>query len=91
MLVDSVHFIPVIAICFLQTEFFRRYALGRLKTLRQIDGSDVSQEEASSALRQVVTSHLSLTALLGHAHADSHPPKSLTLTPIAVTLHRESR
>ncbi len=62
-----------------------------MKSLRKLDGSAVSQDEASSALRQVVVSHLSLTTLLGHSHTDTQAPQSLTLAPIAETVHRESR
>jgi len=39
----------------------------------------------------MVVSHLSLTTLLPHARTNTQPPRSLTLQPIAHTLHKESR
>lgn len=76
---------------FLQPEWLRSYVLGRLKSLRRLNGTPVTPEESALALRQIVTAHLSLSTLLPHSHTNPRPPLSLSLDPIATALARESR
>lgn len=66
--------------------------MGRLKSLRYLDGQPVTKEEASAAAKRITSSHLSLTSLVGVACAASAPPPSLSLLPIAEQLlHHSSR
>ena len=69
----------------LQQENLRSYVLGRMKTLTTLDDSAVSQEEISEAVKNVVSSHLTLATLLSCAHANDAPLPSLSVVPIAQT------
>lgn len=63
----------------------RCYVTGRIRTLHTVDGHVVTQEEASRAIRNVVSSHLTLATLLSHSHINVTPPPSLSVVPIAQT------
>lgn len=67
----------------LQVENLRCFVVGRIRTLHTVDGQAVTQEEASEAIRSVVSSHLTMAALLNHAHIDVTPLPSLSMMPIA--------
>ncbi|KAL5493183.1 hypothetical protein EMCRGX_G014321 [Ephydatia muelleri] len=72
-------------------DLYRTVVLGRLKTLKELDGDRVEPGDAANALRQFVSSHLSITTILSHAHTDATPPPSLSLLPTASFLNKESR
>lgn len=61
----------------------RLYVVGRIKTLRTVDGCIVTEEESSEATTNVVSSHLSLSTLTSHAYTNGSPLPSLSLVPIA--------
>lgn len=66
--------------------------MGRLKTLRTVDGCLVTQEEASKAAKKFSSSHLTLTTLLSHSHVDgSLPSPSLNIDPRAHALWKEGQ
>lgn len=69
-----------------QIENLRCYVVGRIRTLHIVDGHTVTQNEASEAIRNVVSSHLTLATLLNHAHANTTPLPSLSVLPIARVL-----
>ena len=71
----------------LQASGFRMYAVGRLKSLGCLDGQKVTEEETSAAAKQMISSHISLTNLLGVSYSISAPPPSLSLLPVAEHIH----
>lgn len=73
----------------IQMENLRCYAVGRIRTLHTMDGQVVSQEEASEAIRNVLSSHLSLATLLEHARVEVTPLPSLSVVPIAQALAQQ--
>ena len=62
--------------------------LARMRSLQTIDGQAVTEEEASKAIHNVVASHLTLSTLLSHAHTNVVPLPTLSVSPIAQTLHK---
>ena len=70
-----------------QQGYLRTYVLGRIRSLQTVDSQAVTEEEASRAVRNVVASHLTLSTLLSHAYTDVSPLPSLSVSPIAQTLH----
>lgn len=80
----------IIYVVTLQASGFRLHVLGRLRSLCYLDAQPVTKEEASAAAKQMTSSHLSLTSLLGVACTVSAPPPSLSLLPIAEQLHYHS-
>lgn len=68
-----------------QVENLRCFVVGRIRALQTVDGQAVSPEEASEAIRSVVSSHLTMATLLNHAHVNATPLPSLSMMPIAQT------
>lgn len=62
--------------------------MGRIKTLQTLDGQAVTHEEATNAAKNVVSSHLTMATLLGHVHTDVKPQPSLSVAPVAQTIHQ---
>ncbi|KAL5493189.1 hypothetical protein EMCRGX_G014328 [Ephydatia muelleri] len=61
------------------------------RLLKELDGDRVEPGDGTNALRQFVSSHLSITTILSHAHTDATPPPSLFLLPTASFFNKESR
>lgn len=61
--------------------------MGRIRTLQTVDGVAITQEEASMAMKRVVSSHLTMTTLLEHAYSNVTPLPSLSVQSVAQTLH----
>ena len=59
-----------------------------MKTLQTVDGYAVTQEDISFAMKNVVSSHLTLSTLLGHAYTEVKPLPTLSVAPIASTFHQ---
>ncbi|ESO85654.1 hypothetical protein LOTGIDRAFT_155146 [Lottia gigantea] len=53
--------------------------IGRLKSLTQLNGKMVGEDEATSALRVAAGSRISQLALSSHSRTDQHIPRSLKL------------
>ena len=54
-----------------------------MRTLCVVDGRAVTEEEASEAIKNVVSSHLTLATLLTHAYNNVCPLPSLSVLPVA--------
>lgn len=54
-----------------------------LRSLQYFNGSLVSEYDMTSALRYVVSCHLSLSSLLPHCRTDEKAPPTLFLFPLA--------
>lgn len=59
-----------------------------MKTLQRVDGCAVTQEERAVATKNVVCSHLTQNTLLSHAYADVQPLPTLSVAPMAESLHQ---
>jgi len=75
--------------CCLQGQCGRIIILGDLRSVRVLNGTAVSEEEATTALKQMATSHLTLTTLMNQAHSHPEAPNTLTLSSVARILHRD--
>lgn len=73
------------SIIFMQVENLRCFIVGRIRTIQTLDGQTVTPEEASEAIRCVVSSHLTMATLLNHTHANITPLPSLSMMPVAQT------
>lgn len=76
---------------YFQAVGFRQYALSRLKSLRSLDNQPVTEEETLTIAKQMTSSRLSLTSLVGVASTISAPPPSLSLLPIAEQLYHSTK
>ncbi|XP_021359491.1 leucine-rich repeat-containing protein 9-like isoform X7 [Mizuhopecten yessoensis] len=72
-------------------ENLRLRVIGRLKSLTLLDGSAVTENEATSALRVAAGSRISQLSLLTHGRTDESKPRSLNLLGIAQILEKMSR
>ncbi|EDV23284.1 uncharacterized protein TRIADDRAFT_10167, partial [Trichoplax adhaerens] len=69
----------------------RLRVIGRLKSLRLLDGIPVSEEESANALRLVTSSRISQTMLLAHSRTDNVAPHTFKLASVAEALCSISR
>ena len=76
---------------FLQPENIRLRIIGRLKSLTLLDGSCVSETEATAALRVAAGSRISHLSLLTHTRTDQSKARSLSLMTTPHILERISR
>ncbi|XP_062619612.1 leucine-rich repeat-containing protein 9-like isoform X3 [Saccostrea cucullata] len=74
----------------LKPQNLRLRVIGRLKSLTLLDGSAVTEHEATAALRVAAGSRICQLSLLTHARVDSHRPRSLSLMPTAEILEKQS-
>ncbi|XP_056023048.1 leucine-rich repeat-containing protein 9-like isoform X3 [Ostrea edulis] len=74
----------------LKPQNIRLRVIGRLKSLTLLDGSAVTEHEATAALRVAAGSRICQLSLLTHARVDSHKPRSLSLMPTAEILEKQS-
>lgn len=74
----------------LKPQSIRLRVIGRLKSLTLLDGSGVTELEATAALRVAAGSRICQLSLLTHARVDSHKPRSLSLMPTAEILEKQS-
>ena len=72
-------------------ENIRLRIIGRLKSLTLLDGTCVSETEATAALRVAAGSRISHLSLLTHARTDGNKPRSLSLMTTPHILERISR
>ncbi|XP_069116713.1 leucine-rich repeat-containing protein 9-like isoform X3 [Argopecten irradians] len=72
-------------------ENLRLRVIGRLKSLTLLDGSAVTEGEATSALRVAAGSRISQLSLLTHGRTDESKPRSLNLQAVAQILEKISR
>lgn len=72
-------------------ENIRLRIIGRLKSLTLLDGSCVSETEATAALRVAAGSRISHLSIMTHARTDTNKPRSLSLMPTPHILERISR
>lgn len=79
-----------ISILIFQPQNIRLRVIGRLKSLTLLDGSAVTEHEATAALRVAAGSRICQLSLLTHARVDSHKPRSLSLMPTAEILEKQS-
>ncbi|KAK3093172.1 hypothetical protein FSP39_012192 [Pinctada imbricata] len=75
----------------LKPENLRLRVIGRLKSLTLLDGSAVTEIEATAALRVAAGSRISQLSLLTHSRTDNHRPRSLNLLSTAQIMERYSR
>ncbi|XP_076099461.1 leucine-rich repeat-containing protein 9-like isoform X2 [Mytilus galloprovincialis] len=72
-------------------ENLRLRIIGRLKSLTLLDGSCVSETEATGALRIAAGSRISHLSLLTHTRTDNNKPRSLSLLTTPHILEKISR
>ena len=77
--------------CVFQPENLRLRIIGRLKSLTLLDGSCVSETEATGALRIAAGSRISHLSLLTHTRTDNNKPRSLSLLTTPHILEKISR
>ncbi|XP_077999840.1 leucine-rich repeat-containing protein 9-like isoform X2 [Glandiceps talaboti] len=69
----------------------RLRTIGRLKSLTKLNGSSVTESEATAALRMAAGSRISQVSLLAHSRTDKTRPRSLSLASYAQILWSTSR
>lgn len=74
-----------------QPENLRLRVIGRLKSLTLLDGSAVTEIEATSALRVAAGSRISQLSLLSHARTNPDKARSLSLMSTPHILEKLSR
>ncbi|KAJ8308256.1 hypothetical protein KUTeg_013130 [Tegillarca granosa] len=76
---------------FQKPENLRLRVIGRLKSLTLLDGSAVTEIEATAALRVAAGSRISQLSLLSHARTNPEKARSLSLMPTPQILEKLSR
>ncbi|XP_022332451.2 leucine-rich repeat-containing protein 9-like isoform X3 [Crassostrea virginica] len=74
----------------LKPQNLRLRIIGRLKSLTLLDGTGVTELEATAALRVAAGSRICQLSLLTHARVDLCKPRSLSLMPTAEILEKQS-
>ena len=74
-----------------QPEGLRLRAIGRIKSLTKLNGSPVTEGEATAALRMAAGSRVSQVSLLALSRTDTERPRSLSLALAAQVLTQTSR
>ncbi|XP_074662952.1 leucine-rich repeat-containing protein 9-like [Tubulanus polymorphus] len=68
----------------------RLRVIGRLKTLKTLNGEDVTENESTAAFRMAAGSRISQVLLLSHSRLDTSRPRTLSLQPYAQVLAQTS-
>ncbi len=69
----------------------RLRAIGRIKSLTKLNGSPVTENEATAALRMAAGSRISQVSLLAHSRTDMMRPRTLSLLSYAQVVLQNSR
>ena len=74
-----------------KAENLRLRVLGRLKLLKTLDGTLITDLEVSAANKAAASARVSPTALISNGRTDSHRPRSLSLAPYSEIMFKTSK
>ena len=74
-----------------KAENLRVRVIGRLKLLKKLDGTPVTDLEIAAANRAATNARVSPTSLISNGRTDAHRPRSLSLDPYSQILYLTSK